>query len=185
MGSLWPSSEPSLRRSLPLWSHYSFPRMGSRVGTVSPSMGSPLQVSPLCPADAENGPCSQERTLAQLGAPVSPAAGMHQPSLPGAGRVIFWGQGGCKGHCCPLLVQGQGERGQPGSHPGGSSRAGRDTAVPCCHLCAECVRARPGCHRLGKPVCGCSIPLAGKEPFWSQIPAISHLRIFLTDTAAS
>lgn len=101
--------------------------------------------------------------------PVSPAAGMRQPSLPGAGRVIFWGQGGCKGHCCPLLVQGQGERGQPGSHPGGCTRAGRDTAVPCCHMCAECARAQPGCHRLGKTKCGCSIPLAGKEPFRSLL----------------
>lgn len=122
--------------------------------------------------------------MAPPGASVSPAAGMRQPSLPGAGRAIFWGQGGCKGHCCPLLVQGQGERGQPGSHPG-AQPGWPGHRCPLMPLCAECARAQPGCHHLGKAECACATPPAGKEPFWSHVPVLSHLRLFLTGTAAS
>lgn len=46
---------------------------------------------------------------------LSPASGMPWPRSPSAGRVVVLGTAGCKGHCCPLLVQGQ--RGQPGLHP--------------------------------------------------------------------
>ena len=110
------------------------------------------------------------------GPPLSPAAGMHQPSSPCA-EGDFLGTAGCKGHCCPLLVQGQGERGQPGSPPPGpGTPAGGDTAVPCCHTCAESARAQPGCHRLSKlvlldPPCrlrACLVP--GYD--------ISHVRVF-------
>lgn len=64
----------------------------------------------------------------------------------------FLGTAGCKGHCCPLLVQGQGEPGQPCSHPGPGTPAGGDPAVPCCHMRTECTRAQPGCHCLRKLV---------------------------------
>lgn len=99
------------------------------------------------------------------GMPLFPAAGMHWPSSPCSGRVIFLGTAGCKGHCCPLLVQGLGERGQPRLHPGPGTPAGRDPAVPCCHTCTERARAQPGCHRLSKLTS--FDPPCQQKPFWS------------------
>lgn len=68
-----------------------------------------------------------------------------------AGRVIFWGQLVAKVTValCWSTDRESGDSLAP--TPGPGTPAGGDPAVLRCHMCTECARAQPGCHRLGKP----------------------------------
>ena len=129
------------------------------------------------------GPAHPPAAMGPPGTPLSPAAGMHRPSQCKEGD--FLGTAGCKGHCCPLLVQGQGERGQPSSHPGAWHPGWWGTLLSLAVTCALNAPVLSQAATASASSCACcSIPLASKEPFWSQVRVVSHVRLSLRATAA-
>lgn len=137
--------------------------MGSRVGIITPWMWLPCRVKHEPRGIAQQMMRKARVSRGRTSAPTRCHGTPWDPAVPRSRDAPakqlqckegdFFGDSWLQRSLLPSAGPGTRESGDsPAPTPGPGTPAGRDPAVPCHHMCAECARAQPGCHRLDKLV---------------------------------